>query len=357
MAEAKFVKGRCASFIMLILWFLCVSHVQANPWLPEPGGWKYNLQYSKYATPKSIKFYERDLYFALEREQILLKNNLAQYKISLKDEIDQRESALLILHQNQLNGLNVLDKQNAKDRIFKDNLDLQILYNRINNQIKDAEQYIQQLKNDQQKLITAYHKWSASSSVEYGLDKHISYGISGTRIKEVNKLDTNKQVDNFSIFFKGKLYGKKGYALTLQPKFLTLGDMQGADFTLMLGKSHIMKRKVFGKEVEVFGYSAFGVTRFLNTNMSQTHAEVTSGIKWNDSTILMNQESEDFNPGFPKTYKRVVRSQFTIAQDLNFASIEPRNKVYLTFSYFSVDSVKANRNLSTGYSIGLWLEL
>ena len=357
MAEAKFVKGRCASAIILMLSSLFVSHVQANPWLPEPGGWKYNLQYSKYTTPKSVKFYERDLYFLLEKEQLLSKNNLAQYKTSLNDKIDQRKMVLLAINQNQLNALGAVDKQNAKDSLFERDLDLQILYNRINNQTKDTEQYIQQLKNDQQKLITSYHKWSASSSVEYGLDKHISYGISGTRIKEVNKLDTNKQVDNFSIFFKGKLYGKKGYALTLQPKFLTIGDMQGADFTLMLGKSHIMKRKVFGKEVEVFGYSAFGVTRFLNTNMSQIHAEVTSGIKWNDSTILMNQESEDFNPGFPKTYKRVLRSQFTIAQDLNFASIEPRNKVYLTFSYFSVDSVKANRNLSIGYSIGLWLEL
>ena len=173
-----------------------------------------------------------------------------------------------------------------------------------------------------------------------------------------DKFKTSSNVDSFSIFLKRKLYDKKSYIFTLQPTLLTIGGMQGADITAMLGKSHKMKRKLFGKTVEVFNYSAFGITRFFGDNIirKKIHADVTSGIKWNDHTILMNQESEDFNPEMRKLYKKVLRSQFTVAQDLNFASIEPRNKVYLTLSYFTIDSLEAKRRLSSGYSIGLWLE-
>ena len=372
--ERKPILNRCAPEIMqrdvvgdryrigIVIFAIMLTYslsIQANPWLPEPGGWKYSLQYSKYTTPKTIKFYERDWYFQLEQKQASLYKELDQDKISLNEKIDKHKIALVRREQHRWLGLSDQEKQSAKDQLYAQNPDLQILYTRIKHRTNDAENIAKYLKNLQEYLITSYHHWSATTNVEYGLGKHISYGVGIGGGRETNKFKTNSKVNSFSIFLKSKLYDKKGYVFTLQPKFLTIGSIQGADVTVMLGKSHTMKRKIFGKKAEVFGYSAFGITKFLNDNIikKQMHAEITSGIKWNDSTILMNQESEDFNPDLSKAYKRVLRSQFTIAQDLNFASIEPQNKVYLTLSYFTIDSMKANRRLSTGYSIGLWLEL
>ena len=346
--------------LILISVILCIpTYIYANPWLPEPAGWKYSFQYSKYTTPKSIKFYERDLYFALDKTQALLYKELAQSKQFLNTEITNRKSALVLREQNNWFYLSNQEKQIAKDTLFEQDPDLQILYDRARHREDDTNHKVKYLKDLQEYLILSYHNWSATTNVEYGFDNKFSYGVSIGKQKEVSKFNDNKNTDTFSLFFKAKLYDYKGYIFTVQPKFLTIGPVRGANITAMLGKSHIMKRKLLGKEVEVFGYSSFGVTQFLDSNIikKQMHAEITSGIKWNDSTILINQEAEEFNPELSKTYKRVLRSQFTIAQDINFANIEPRNKVYLTLSYFSIDSIKAKRRLSSGYSVGLWLEL
>jgi|GEM_PF-6300209 len=346
----------CIIFVVILTYSLSI---QANPWLPEPGGWKYSFQYSKYTTPTTIKFYEREWYFQLEKKQTLLYKDLEQYTNSLHEQIKKHQIALVTLEQHKWAGLSHDAKERAKNQLYIQDPSLQILYGRIRNRTEyttNTIHYLQTLQND---LITSYHHWSANTHVEYGLNKNMSYGVTIGGGRETKKFTTDSEINNFSIFLKRKLYDKKGYIFTLQPKFLTMGSMQGAEITAILGKSHTLKRKVFGKKVEVFGYSAFGITKFFHHNMikKQMHTHITSGIKWNDSTILMNQESEDFNPESSKTYKRVLQSQFTIAQDLNFASIEPRNKVYLTLSYCTIDSIKAHRRLAAGYSIGLWLEL
>ena len=375
MAETKslaYARIKCAIVTSLQLGIMLFFpiHTYANPWLPESGGWKYSLQYSKYDTPKSIKFYERDLYFSLDKAIVL--NNKAEYiaKIIFGTKI-ANEAVSIFMRQNpeftSISWSQTGDEQNTNIKLVADgkifvsipkNSDIEILEQRQNNKIDELSLANIQLKNLQNYLITSYHHWAATTDIEYGLNERFSYGVGIGAGQETNKYKTNTKVDKFSIFFKSKLYDKKGYIFTLRPKFLTIGPIYGADLTAMLGKSHKMKHKVFGKKVEVFGYSSFGITKFLNSNIikNKLHAEITSGIKWNDSTILMNQESEDFNPGLSKTYKRVLRSQFTVAQDLNFASIEHRNKVYLTLSYFTIDSLKARRRLSAGYSIGLWLE-
>jgi len=351
-------RGRLAVQLLIIITIFYSTIAHANPWLPKPGGWKYNLQYSKYIAPKSIKSVERNGYFALEGAKKSLYQDLEKFTSDFTPHFQRVQTELLMREGIRLMALSYNEKQIVRDRLFAQDPALHEYYNRIQNKKTDIGNKINQIKMVQDALIVSYHKWSATTDIEYGLSENISYGVGIGRDRGVEKFQTNKKTDRFSIFFKTRLYENKKYIFTLQPKFLTLGPLQGADLSIILGKSHKIKRKIFGKKAETFFYSSFGATRFLNSNImrNQLHTEVTSGIKWNDGTILMNQESEDFNLEMSKNYKNILRSQFTIAQDLNVASIEPRNKVYLALSYFMIDSLAARRRLSSGYSIGLWLE-
>lgn len=331
--------------------FLSPLAACANPWLPEVGGWKYNLEYSKNDTPRSIKFYETDQYFEGEKNKALLAKRIDQANQFYKAQIDSRQNYWLTQYSQQY-----IQQHN----IFAGDPYLQILYTNRNNEIQRLNGYIAQISNLQQYLITSYHKWGARTAIEYGLSDNVSYGVNIGYGREVKKWKAKSDIDHFSLFAKTKLFEYDNFILTLQPKFIRQGPMNGLDLTVMLGKSAIMKKKLLGKKIEVFGYSSFEITKFPNNNSgmrSKAHFEITSGFKWNDRTIFMNQESEDCNAGLNKTYKRVLTSKFTVAHDINFASIEPRNKVYLTYSYFTIDSLKAKRRLSSGYSVGLWLEL
>ena len=348
---AHLLKCRLRSSL-LVLFILLISHsTHANPWLPKKEGWKYNFEYSKYDTPRSIKFYETDMYFTIEKNKALLYGDVSELNKLYETQINNREAYLSTLYSQQ---------QIVQNNIYANDPDIQILNNRLNNATQDQKNQISQLTQLQKYLITSYHQWGAKTSIEYGLRDNISYGMDIGGGREVIKRNAKTDINHLSVFVKNKLYDKKGVVFTLQTKVLKQGPMGGVDFTAMVGKSRKTKKKLFGKKVEFFGYTSFGMTKFLDDSWNtqkQVHAEITSGIKWNDSTIIVNQETEEFNPGLSKTYKRILKSKFTVAYDLNFASIEPRNKVYLALSYFTIDSLKAKRRLSSGYTLGLWLEL
>lgn len=364
----RFIRKYTKYLLLLITPFSTL----ANPWLPEVEGWKYNLTYSKFLIPKGVK-QEKDLYFMGESKKAVLQQKLAQEYANFTPQINDRKQQIVNLNIANLQAFQAnlvaqgLDPatiarrvQTAQQILYDQDQNLQIIYNRLNNSTTATSNEIKQITKLQDHLILSYHSWSAKTSVEYGASENWSYGMNIGRTQGVKKYNNNYKMDEAEIFLKRNLYNENGYIFTLQPKLTMNGPMDNIDFMAMIGKSHLMERKIFDKPIEVFGYSGFGISYFLGDHpiiKQRLHAEITSGIKYNDRTIIMNQESEDFNPELRHTYKRVLRSQFTLAHELRFDSLASHNKIYLALSYFTIDSLKTRRHLSSGYSLGLWLEL
>ncbi len=313
-------------FITFLLTLLPLGSL-ANPWLPSPGHYKYYFNFGRHYPANSIK-YENQGYYAIERKISLL--NKAIYDITLQASLRKE--------------LANTDEDRRRIDIF------------VKHRIEEINGLISNLKNYQQYLLVNYNLFELGSGIEYGLRENFSCGVTGNlnRMKLPHGAEDNFKL--FGLFAKFKILDKNRYVLTLQPKVLFDEFGQRVEFGAMLGHSKpILKENSYG-QIERFEYAVAGVTRPIGNPYVRSslgyHAETNFGVKFKDNTILMLQAINDITPGLGKIYSNVLRKQVTIAHGVNINNA----KVSLSLVFFNVDSLRAGRHITSGYSVGLWIE-
>jgi hypothetical protein len=212
----------------------------------------------------------------------------------------------------------------------------------------------------QDKLLTSYMVSERNNQIEYGVNKKLSIGLNIGDIRRDDLYHSSTSSRSIEMFAKTNLYNHKGYVFSLQPKLGFEGRSKTVSLNTMLGHSHKTRKKFLGRSMEIFEYIGFEVKKL--SGLKKLHhpvynSEIAAGIKWNDRTILMIQDTEYLNHNASKIYNKIHKTHITLAHDINFSKSNDRNKFYLNCGYFVVSSVKARRQLASGYSFGLWVEL
>ena len=66
----------------------------------------------------------------------------------------------------------------------------------------------------------------------------------------------------------------------------------------------------------------------------------------------MLKAMHELNPRSRKIYNSVLRREILVAKNIG-----NKSDLYLSFGYFSLNSLSARRNIANGYSAGLWIEI
>jgi len=312
----------------LILCLILPIKSFANPWLPKEGQSKYIAEFSNYNINNYFVEIERRAYIDIETKIALLSKQIS-----------------IIKHNTRIAASN--NQVTAADNPLVNNF--------LDHRIREVNENIANLRLVQQNLILNPKLWHSSTIIEYGASEDYSYGITGN-LSKCKYSNNNSRIDDFGLFFKYKLYQNKHNIFTLQPKFFLSGDRKAINITAMLGNSSKRKSKIGNFDLDIFRYLIAGVTKYFNpTNglqQIQYNSEITSGVKFEDSLIFMLKAMHELNPRSRKIYNSVLRREILVAKNIG-----NKSDLYLSFGYFSLNSLSARRNIANGYSAGLWIEI
>lgn len=312
-----------------ILWITSLSlamtttESHANPWLPEPGKWKYYFDLSNHNSSKTSKE-DIEKYIAIEREIILLHKTINE--IALKTALAKDKSKT--------------EEDKARLEIFK------------NHRIEELKNYIAQLQLMQQYLYHDYNLWDAAQGVEYGYNKYLSYGIESN----FGKLKSSSY-SNFKIFLKNKILQKDKYILTVKPHIILGRIYHIIGIDTILGSSKRIPSKKFSLERKIFQYSSIAITKQIGskelTKKLCYQLENTVGVKFKTDTLFLIQTINEIRPGLIGLYNNILRKQFKIAQEIEIRG----SKLSFNIGYFTIKSISGKRFLGSGYGVGLWIEI
>jgi hypothetical protein len=219
---------------------------------------------------------------------------------------------------------------------------------------------IHNLKTIKEQLITSSPTHETSHFLEQGINPKWSYGIKFTRVKTNLRNVKSITSNNFAIFAKRKLLEKKNYIFTISPSIGISDGIKSARLGLSLGHSKKTKKKFFGKKIRFFQYVSVEAKTDIDKSNNKKpiyESEIAIGMKIGDRMIFMLQDFEVLNKNALPRHQRIHNNKLTLAYDISTSRSESHNKIYLNCGYFVVNSVKARRVLSSGYSLGVWAEL
>ncbi len=312
-----------------ILWIashslaITATETHANPWLPNPGKWKYYFDSTNYNISKNIKAdYEK--YITAEKEIIL------SYKII--DEINLKTAL-------------------AKDR-SKTHEDKLRLEEAKNHRIGIIKNHIAQLQLLKQYLYYDYKLFDIGQGVEYGHNEKFSYGIDGYFGKLKYSYNSNTK-----IFLKYKIFQKDNYVITIKPNF-NLGKISNmVAIETIFGSSKKISRKKHKLETEIFQYSGIGVTKYIGnnpiTNRLGYQLENCVGIKLKTDILLLIQTINEIQPGYMGLFSNIVKNHFKISKEIDIND----SKLSFNIGYFTIKSISGKKHLGSGYGGGIWIEI
>lgn len=315
-------------YIEFILGIFIPFIAYSNPWIPDKGSTKIIFDFENHILDKAVK------------------NDLAKYH-KIAEQISRTE--------NHISRLNILIYQAKSQRQIDENIRRLELYKQ--HKIEAINSYIKQLKKLQGYLYYNAKSYFYGSEIEYGLRKNISIGMGGNFSRLKFSSDTR-----FSPFFKYRIYQKKGRILTFRNYFEFSNDLDIVGIDILFGKSKFLKqnkKKAKNKLVkEIFNYSSLGIIKNLKSNFTPSNRigyrlENTSGVRLKKDILLIFQKINHIDPNAENLYSNIIKTQYKISKEYK----QTNSKITLSLGYFTDYSVTIKKLLSSGYNIGLWIEL
>lgn len=220
---------------------------------------------------------------------------------------------------------------------------------------EDIDQAISQVKAAQEKLIKYYPKRIFSQRIEYGITDRNSVGLNFIEGPEKTYIGRKRKFTGVQIFHKTSLYQTKRRILSIQPS-LTMykreNDREGefyAEIRFLGGK--VTKAKL-GKVFHNIEIGPGWSKDALSYNL-----DYTVGLETNSNIIFMLQSFNSFEPRSTRIYQQRVINQISVAKPFIIDNVSQDKKFTLQVGYFNEQSISARRNINEGILVSLWLEI
>lgn len=300
---------------------------QANPWLPEPGQYKF---FSSIAIIDKESINRRKI-----REGIYLDSQRMMYDLG-----EQRARLLNKLLSENRSATN--NERRTLEQIDKDT------------------EALERISSDQ----NAYPDDKIGNTlIEYGINDKYSFGIKvGYRFNKFISYpskNTSTFGNNFDVFLKYKLFDNDSWIVTLQPKLYmnSYGNLKNKLFQeigLIVGYSRetIAEATIFS-DVGIFAGSCIS-NRCNGENSGGI--SFTEGVKFQNGVIFYNFLQYSTRNVDNKIYNKSLYEQISVAKEIGFGRLKRNNFTISTGYFFDQSLVDRSFKLS-GPVFSLWFNI